>query len=973
MKTRNILVSTLVAAAAATFAASAFAATPTTDGNFESITSWDVSSGSVYKYSSGSWLTGSYSDGAFTFTETTGTPARADSKGFILYFDGTNTTVSASASSDKDTSDGGGIVVTGTGNTVTASLGRWAGSIQVDAGNTLNTLWTQKLKDATIVANGTVNITSGNLDLDGAGARSWSVGVDGSINFSTATTLSTGTVTVDGVIDNTAGSASAEGLTNRTVGINVKEKHLVSFAKGLSTGLDSLSVGTIYKKGDTSSSSLTSVSSVTDVDTAGEYYAEKTSSGITIYYAVDGEIVKKALTWAGTDSSSWTEKGTSWTDSASTTTSFVSGDDVTFSDAATSKAVSVGSDLTVGAMAVSDDYTFSSDTSGTARTITADSFSLTAGKSATFTDVSLNSSGSVNIGSGSTLSFGGTADTTAAIVLSNTSSNSSATFKKIGSGTTTLTGALTSYYGKIAVDAGTLNVTGTLNDAYLAGITLAAGTTFTYSGDAVGENQRMFSGSGTFTLTGDATVSAASNFGLISSSYNANTVELGSYTLTKTGSATFYLANTTINGTGTFKISEGTVKQVKASSSAEGTTVHVAGGTFDTNGLVFTANGAFNVDSGATVSGSGSVKVAKDSTFAGTLAAGATLNVTGGTTTISSAAQKLSGNLTIASGATVYGTVGDQINYGATSTQTVTVSGNLKLGTSANSYSSGVRWSFGANNKLVLAGGTVSGTGDSKGYALDFFATNTISVTADSTLAANLTTRIISGSTNTGLTVNVDADKTLAITGKICDPGSNNGTAASLIKAGDGKIVLSGDNSGFAGGFTVSAGTLEVSNASALGTGAVSVASGATLKASADVTLSSGTVTLFANGSDALVTNSDSHKITIGSGATLRIDILQFANATAETTDATTKTLTIATANALEINNIAASLKIGTLSDDTWTDLTSEWNLSISTFDVSTGTLTLVAIPEPSAFGLLAGLGALALAISRRRRNHKKF
>lgn len=48
------------------------------------------------------------------------------------------------------------------------------------------------------------------------------------------------------------------------------------------------------------------------------------------------------------------------------------------------------------------------------------------------------------------------------------------------------------------------------------------------------------------------------------------------------------------------------------------------------------------------------------------------------------------------------------------------------------------------------------------------------------------------------------------------------------------------------------------------------------------------------------------------------------------------------------------------------------WLADTMSFDASTGTLTISYIPEPSAFGLLAGTAALALAVSSRRRRRAK-
>ncbi|MBQ6704875.1 MAG: autotransporter-associated beta strand repeat-containing protein [Opitutales bacterium] len=345
MNSSKFFLSTLIAAAAMT--ATAYAEEPTVE--------W---SGPAFKWddTNKNWITGTWNSEtkSFVWTDTTSTsPGRANNKGPVYYFGDTETglkELTFSGQGGIDTSDGGGIVVTGTGNTVNISAGRWAGSIQVDVGNILNTSWSAQLKDGTIVANGIVNITSGNLNLDGAGQRIWWVGSEGAINFSTATGLSTGTVVVSGAVD-TTGEAEIEGLLNRSRGFAVKSKDMVTFAAGLTSGLESLSVGTIDSS--VADTSLSVVESYDSFSAANQYYVDKSAKGVRVYYTIE-DYTAMDLIWAGTsDNSTWTDQGSNWS-SSGTETSFLNGDNVTF-DGTGNGTVSLenGADISVGNMVVS--------------------------------------------------------------------------------------------------------------------------------------------------------------------------------------------------------------------------------------------------------------------------------------------------------------------------------------------------------------------------------------------------------------------------------------------------------------------------------------------------------------------------------------------------------------------------------------------------------------------------------------------
>ena len=184
---------------------------------------------------------------------------------------------------------------------------------------------------------------------------------------------------------------------------------------------------------------------------------------------------------------------------------------------------------------------------------------------------------------------------------------------------------------------------------------------------------------------------------------------------------------------------------------------------------------------------------------------------------------------------------------------------------------------------------------------------------------------------------------------------SNTITAGAIVKQGAGALELRGENTSM-GGVTVSAGILVAANAKALGTGAVSVAAGATLKLAVGV--------------------AGVGAVSLADGAVFAIDMAGF-NPVSVLGDENQVALSILSSTALAFNGVSASTlssaEIEQYFDDTKSNLGnwSEWYREWS-YDDNSGTLNLtLTIPEPSAFGLLAGVGALALVASRRRRNRR--
>lgn len=87
-------------------------------------------------------------------------------------------------------------------------------------------------------------------------------------------------------------------------------------------------------------------------------------------------------------------------------------------------------------------------------------------------------------------------------------------------------------------------------------ITINLGGTLLNTGDSVSTGSKQMQG---LALTADSTVGGTGDFGLVARDWEANVLDLGGKTLTKTGANAFYLCNTTVSN-GTFVVTGGTLR-----------------------------------------------------------------------------------------------------------------------------------------------------------------------------------------------------------------------------------------------------------------------------------------------------------------------------------------------------------------------------------------------------------------------------
>ena len=417
-------------------------------------------------------------------------------------------------------------------------------------------------------------------------------------------------------------------------------------------------------------------------------------------------------------------------------------------------------------------------------------------------------------------------------------------FAQLGTGTTTLTTNNT-YTGTTTISAGALKLASGVS---LASTNIIANGTFDLTAQASGwslTNGQTLAGSGSVTTASGQSVTAASGSTLSPGNSLGN---LTVSSLILNGGANYNWQVTDANavaGTGYDTITTGTLDlSTLASSNKFNINLWTLSSSTSTNGAATNFNTAnsyswtlasytnltgtfntnfFNINTSATNGTAGFANI-----FAGNFA----LITSNNSLVLTYAAGIAPNTWTNASG--------NLSSITITNGATLTFDGNGSGGTVNNNVAVQA-----LKNVIFSSGTTVNYTLSGTAITLDAGVTNSSSKTQTLSLPLTLTAGQTFNAAGAALTVSGTIDNggyalTLDGANQNTLSGALSG-AGSLVKNGVGTATISTSNS-FSGGTVLNAGTLEVGNASALGTGSLTAASNSVLQATASATLANAVV-----------------------------------------------------------------------------------------------------------------------------------
>lgn len=467
---------------------------------------------------------------------------------------------------------------------------------------------------------------------------------------------------------------------------------------------------------------------------------------------------------------------------------------------------------------------------------------------------SLEGSGSVSMGSGSTLNVGnnGTSTTFSGII------SGAGVLAKIGGGTLTLTGTNT-YSGGTTFLAGTIAI---------AGDHLGSGGTLTFSGGVlnvtsgtfttthptvihVGDTAEFIIDADTTTLSGAITESAptgsfhktgSGTLAITGPSSYSGTTTIGTGTLAAAANDALS-ANSpfVVTGTLSMDIYSGTIGSLAGSGSVSLGTASVL--TIDNNGSSTTFSGSITGQGGLTKIGAGTFTITGSSDYAGPTTISAGGITAGSNDAVSShSAYVVNGSLTMG---TFSGTIGSLAGSGSVSMDALLTTGNDDTNTTFSGsmtgsgaltkIGSGIFTLSGSTNysgtTTISAGTLAAGANDALSHSSAFVVDGTLAMgTFSGTIASIAGTGTVSQGNGSILTFGNNANTTFS--------GNFDGTG-SILKIGSGKFTMSGTNNTLHG-LTVSSGELSLGTGMQVTTTTFNVAPGATLSGNGSITASGG-------------------------------------------------------------------------------------------------------------------------------------